>query len=285
MRYWSDLRRHDDWEAMWLGHPAVRAWINRRVTGDARLWPIVCLRETLPGRLPLARALSVGCGVGNLERSLLALGLVSFVTGIDESPEAIEEARHRALDAGVADRVRYVAGDARAALSAERELDAVFFHASLHHFDRVGELLESVRTALKAGGILYLDEYVGPSRDEWTLGLLARLNLVYRLLPRGSHRTWLVRAPVSREDPTEARESSRIPREVASRFRVLARRDYGGNLGFVIYPSLLRPGEAFERAVAQLLRQEDRLSVEGVPGFFSVIVAERSDELPSTGRR
>lgn len=275
MRYWSDLRRHDNWEAMWLGHPAVRAWINRRVSGDPSLWPIACLRQILPGRLPLARALSVGCGVGNLERSLLDLGFVSSVTGIDESPEAIEEARHRAAEAGFADRVRYVAGDARAALSAERRLDAVFFHGSLHHFEHVGELLENVRAALKPGGVLYLDEYIGPSRDEWTLGLLARLNLVYRLLPRGSRRTRLVRAPVDREDPTEARESSRIPREVASRFRVLARRDYGGNLGHVIYPNLLRPGEAFEQAVAQLLRREDLLAGRGVPGFFSVIVAER----------
>ena len=262
---------------MWLGHPAVRAWINRRVTGDASLWPIACLPQILPGRLPLARALSVGCGVGNLERSLLDLGFVSFVIGIDESPEAVEEARHRAAEAGLADRLRYVAGDAREALSAERGLDAVFFHASLHHFDRVGELLDSVRAALKPGGILYLDEYVGPSRDEWTLGLLARLNFVYRLLPRGSRRSGLVRAPISREDPTEARESSRIPGEVASRFRVLARRDYGGNLGFVIYPNLRRPGEAFERAVTRLLSQENRLAARGVPGFFSVIVAERKD--------
>jgi SAM-dependent methyltransferase len=275
MHYWSDLRRHDDWEAMWMGHSAVRAWINRRVSGDPSLWPIACLRQILPGRLPLARAISVGCGVGNLERSLCELGLVSSVTGIDESPEAIEEATRRAAETGVADRVRYVAGDARAAISAERGLDAIFFHASLHHFDRVGELLDSVRAALRPGGVLYIDEYIGPSRDEWTLGRLAWLNLVYRLLPAGSRRARLVRAPISREDPTEARESSRIPREVASRFRVLARRDYGGNLGFVIYPNLRRPGAAFERAVAQLLRREGRLADRGVPGFFSVIVAER----------
>lgn len=275
MTYWSDLHHHTDWDALWLGHPAVRAWANRRVTGDPSLWPIGCLRQIAPERLPLVRTLSVGCGVGNLERSLVELGLVTSVTGIDESPEIIEEAQRRAAEAGFGDRIRHVAGDARTMLAAERGLDAVFFHASLHHFDRLDELLESVRVALKPGGILYLDEYIGPSRDEWSFAILARLNLVYWQLPRASRRAGVVRAPINREDPTEAIESSRIPAAVGKRFRVLEQRDYGGNLLGVIYPNLRRPGEAFEAAIAQLLRREDALLARGRASYHAVIVAER----------
>lgn len=273
--YWSDVRRHDDWDAMWMGHPRVRAWINRRVSGDPAMWPIGCLPQVIPERLPLPRVLSVGCGVGNLERSLLELGYAARVVGVDESEAAVAEAAARARNAGFADRVEYRVEDARATLSRGERWDAVFFHASLHHFDRIGELLERVREALRPKGILYVDEYVGPSRDEWTLTRLVLLNLVYRRLPRAARRARLVRAPISREDPTEALHSSRIPGEVAARFRVLERRDYGGNLLFVIYPNLRRPGEPFEDAVATLLRREEDLASRGVPGYFSVIVAER----------
>lgn len=273
--YWSDLRRHDDWDAMWSGHPRVRAWINRRVSGDPAMWPIGSLAQVVPERLPIARALSIGCGVGNLERSLVELDYATSVTGVDESAEAIGDARARAAKAGFGDRIRYLVDDGRAALSRERDLDAVFFHASLHHFARVGDLLEHVYRALRPGGILYVDEYVGPSRDEWTLARLARLNLEYRRLPWRAHRARIVRAPVSEKDPTEALESSRIPREVAARFRVLSRRDYGGNLLFVIYPNLRRPGPEFESAIESLISREDALADRGVPGYFSVIIAER----------
>jgi SAM-dependent methyltransferase len=273
--YWSDLRLHDEWDAMWMGHPRVRAWINRRVSGDPAMWPIGCLRQVVPERLPLPRVLSVGCGVGNLERSLLELGFATEILGVDESAEAVAEAASRAAAAGFADRVEYRVEDARDTLARPERWDAVFFHASLHHFDRIGELLARVREALKPKGIVYVDEYIGPSRDEWSLPRLVRLTLEYWRLPRESRRARLVRAPISAEDPTEALQSSRIPAEVAARFRVLERRDYGGNLLFVIYPNLRRPGEPFESAVSTLMRREDELAGKGVPGYFSVIVAER----------
>ena len=84
MSYWDDPRRHG-WDELWQNHPAVRAWINRRVTGDSNRWPIEVLARSVSDRLPFRRAVSVGCGVGNLERSLVSLGLVTRVTGVDAS--------------------------------------------------------------------------------------------------------------------------------------------------------------------------------------------------------
>jgi SAM-dependent methyltransferase len=272
--YWSDLSLHDDWDAMWMGHPRVRAWINRRVSGDPATWPIGRLRQVIPERLPLGRVLSIGCGVGNLERSLVELGYAARVVGVDESAAAVEEAKTRARTAGFGDRIEYRVEDARTTLARGR-WDGVFFHASLHHFAGVGEILERVRAALEPNGILYVDEYVGPSRDEWSISKIARLNLEYWRLPRESRRARVVRAPISREDPSEALESSRIPAEVQTRFRVLDRRDYGGNLLFVIYPNLRRPGAPFETAIEMLLRREEAIAERGQPGYFSVIVAER----------
>jgi len=280
--YWQNVERYA-WDEIWMSHPLVRERINRRVTGDASLWPVQWLASVVPGRTPFANALNVGCGTGYLERSLLAHGIAARVTGIDSSGPAIDAARGSAEAEGIAGRACFVHADAREYLRAARGLDAVFFHASLHHFDRLPELLGLVRDALAPGGVLYLDEYVGPARDEWTWRHLLRWNAVYRSLPAAVRRTHLVRAPVNREDPTEAIAASGILPAVAERFRVLARRDYGGNLLAVLYPNLRRPGQPggptpdlFARVVASLLDREERALARGAPGFHSVVVAERA---------
>ena len=278
--YWADLRSHA-WDELWMNHPLVRERINRRVTGDPSLWPIQWLAGVVPDRVPFPQALNVGCGLGHLERSLVEHGLVTHVTGIDSSATAVEEARRSAETAGVGGRLEFVVADAWRYLRECDPFDAIFFHASLHHFDRLPELLGLVRRALKPRGILYVDEYVGPARDEWSWRHLLRWNLVYRRLPAAVRRTRIIRRPINREDPTEAIASSGILPAVSAHFRVLARRDYGGNLLAPIYPSLLRPdqpggppADLFDRAVRELLDREERLLARGAPTLQAVVVAE-----------
>jgi O-antigen biosynthesis protein len=279
MSYWDDPRRHG-WDELWQNHPAVRAGINRRVTGDPEKWPVEQLSRVVPDRLPFRQSVSIGCGVGNLERSLVSLGLVTRVTGVDASAESIQSARQSAEEAGLSDRISYVAADAWSFLESRRGLDAVFFHSSLHHFDRLHALLAIVRAALAPRGILWFDEYVGPARDEWTWRHLWRWNRQYRSLPGIVRRTKVIRRPINREDPTEAVASSDILPAVEAHFRVLERIDYGGNLLAPIYPSLRRPDQpggpspaVFDAAVAKLLAAEERLLARQ-PGYHSVVAAE-----------
>ena len=278
--YWSDPDKHA-WEGLWMNHPAVRERINRRVTGDPFLWPIQWLPSVVPGRTPFRRAVSVGCGLGNFERSLVVHGIVRTVVGIDLGLEVLGEARRRAAEAGMSDRILYAAAEARSFFAAARGLDAVFFHESLHHFDRVSELLGLVRGALVDRGIVYLDEYVGPSRDEWTWRDQVQWNLVYRRLPARVRRTHIIRKPVTDLDPTEAIASSTILPAVAEHFGVVSRRGYGGNLLSTIYPSLLRPdqpggppAELYDSVIGSLLDREDRLLARGRASFHEVVVAE-----------
>jgi SAM-dependent methyltransferase len=274
--YWNELEHHTDVSATWMAHPLVRAEINRRVSGNPHLWPATALRHWLGERAPLHRVLSIGCGAGGMERSLIEEQIATHATGIDMAENAVAEAR-RLADGMPID---YLVTDAREYLRAHTAaFDAIVFHQSLHHFDALDELMELVSNSLRARGLLYLDEYVGPSRDDWPLRRLIAPNLAYRLLPREVRRPHLIRAPINHEDPTEAIRSGEIVEAVERRFRVVHRRDYGGNLLAVIYPNLRRPDEGSRRevldaAVARLIAMEGRL-LRFVPSFCTVLITER----------
>lgn len=267
MNYWDDVTHHTDTSDIWMAHPAVRAAINTRVTGDPNVWPIRGLASQLASRTPVRTALSIGCGTGGLERSLLEEGIATEITGIDMSETALAEARRLGPD------IHYFAADARSFLEG-KTFDAIFFHQSLHHFDDLDDLMARVKKALAPDGFLYIDEYVGPSRDEWTPWKLMLPNLFYRALPLGTRRAKIVRAPINREDPTEAIRSSQIVDAVLRRFRITSRNDYGGNLLSLIYPNMRRDAPRFDEAVHRLIKIEDRMLEKHAASFYTVIVAK-----------
>src|SRR5207248_10398832 len=87
-----------------------------------------------PDRAPFENALSIGCGVGNLERSLVGLELVGHAIGVEASAPAVEVAREAPARARMTSRIGYVTADAHALLARRSGLGAIFFHQSLRHF-------------------------------------------------------------------------------------------------------------------------------------------------------
>ena len=255
MTYWDDVYHHADTEQIWMAHPLIRAAINQRVTGNPNLWPIFGLKRHA------GRTLSIGCGIGGLERSLIEARIADEVIGIDVSETALAEARRAA--GGMP--ITYIAADAREFLRAKK-FDAIFFHQSMHHFDRLDELMDLVARALNPGGFLWYDEYVGPSRDQWNIWKLLPANLAYYRLPSAMRRPHLIRAPINREDPTEAIASSEIIPATERRFRIVDRRDYGGGLLSILYPNLRTKPDDW---IARLIEWDARR-----PMFYSVVIAE-----------
>lgn len=264
MNYWEELSHHAD-EQMWMAHPLVRRAINERVSGDPNIWPITALRLRL--ERTIGPCLSIGCGTGGLERSIVDEGISREVTGIDISEAPLAEARKLAGDRPI----RYRVADAWSFLR-DHSFDAIFFHGSLHHFDRLDALMDLVAHALRPNGFLWYDEYVGPSRDEWTWRELLPLNIAYYRLPAKMRRPHLVCAPINREDPTEAIASSQIVQATERRFRIVDRRDYGGNLLSVIYPNLRRSPE-FDPWIAKLI-EWDGEAIRKRPSYSTVVLAE-----------
>jgi len=85
-------------------------------------------------------------------------------------------------------------------------------------------------------------------------------------------RPHLVREPINRQDPTEAIASSEIITAMERRFRIIDRRDYGGNLLSFIYPNLRKTPE-FDRWIETLI-EWDADAMRRRPTFSTVILAE-----------
>jgi trans-aconitate methyltransferase len=87
------------------------------------------------------RILDLGCGEGALTEKLAASG--ATVVGVDASPEQVEAARRRGLDA------RVMNGEA---LTFTQEFDAVLSNAALHWMLSPDAVLQGVARALRSGG-------------------------------------------------------------------------------------------------------------------------------------
>ncbi len=280
VNYWDSIEAHSRVEEIWGSHALVRERINRRISGDPHTWTTTWLARRLEGMPRWREAVSIGCGMGHFERDLVRLDLVDHVTGIEISPVCVAEAQAGAAAEGMQERIAYRCADAWEAIAELRDLDAILFHASLHHFDRLDEMATLLRRALKPEGLLYLDEYVGPSRHEWKLLHELRWNWHYYRLPKSVRRVGRIRPPINFEDPTEAVASSDILPAVAREFDLLEQRDYGGNLLSVIYANLYRPTSHppspradFDAAIQRLLDAEDSLLASGERSFHSVVLA------------
>jgi len=259
----------------WMHEPVVRRYVNESVTGSPDCWPIDWLRARL-GSHGFATALSLGCGDGPLERDLLAKGMCTSILGIDISADALALARSKAAALDLAS-IEYRQGNLNALDLPDQAYEAAFFHQSLHHVEDLDACLAATAAALKPGGLLYLDEYVGPSRNEWRRDLLAAADRFFVTLPASIRRRQHIAAPLDRRDPTEAVRSSEILPAVLRYFRVEERRDYGGNFLAVIYPHLrldqLTPKERDDVLRSVIAAEKEHLRRSGASSYYTVLLA------------
>lgn len=100
--------------------------------------------------------LDTGGGSGNFAVPAARLG--HRVTVVDPSPNALFALERRAAEAGVADRVRGVQGDAHGLFDVVDRAghDAVLCHGVLEYVDDPGEAVRNAVAALRPGGVLSL---------------------------------------------------------------------------------------------------------------------------------
>ena len=294
---WRGTNASDHWDAQvgevessaprgWLDSELVeREHIRPQVSGD----PDVSYLEHFVRRHlsegPVARILSLGCGGGNLERALLSLGAAHHIEGIDSSPGSIDLATDLAQQAGLSERLHYRVADIDHLELEPGIYDAVVAKMSLHHFEHLEPLFEQVASSLKPEGLFMLNEFVGPSRFQWTDEQLHHMNrLLEALPPRIRRRTALARIQrplvedIIAQDPSESIRSADILPLVQEHFEIVEEKPYGGTLLHILLEQvmpLLDLEKEEDAALVRLMAAYERGLVEGgvLASDFTYVVA------------
>jgi 2-polyprenyl-3-methyl-5-hydroxy-6-metoxy-1,4-benzoquinol methylase len=226
----------------WLQHPLVQARINSKITdgsiGDRYQYFI---HRYVQERMPVERALTLGCGNGELERGLSQYNFAKAHEGVDLSDDAIRNAKEAATRSGLA-HISYRTGELNTLRLNPRAYEVIFGISSVHHVEKLEHLFEQVRAALKPSGYFFLDEYVGPTKFQWTDDQLVVMNEQLKMLPdqlkqsvseRGKYKRQVIRKTLklmNEADPSEAVRSAEIIPLLSRYFRIVEFKGYGGAL-------------------------------------------------------
>lgn len=270
----------------WLDWPILEEeHIRPQVSGNSRVYYLQHFFDRHVDRLPVDRILSLGCGGGNLERALIDVGAARAVDGLDVSPESIRLAEEMAAEAGMADRLHYAVEDIDRVELAPAAYDVVIAKMALHHFTNLEHIFEQVARALKPEGLLLVNEFVGPSRFQWTDLQLELMNRMFAALPVANRRA----APFDRIlrpeledmktlDPSESVRSAELVPLLEERFEIVERKPFGGTLLHIPLSHVMKSFDLEDErdlAILRLMFLYERTLIEhGVlPSDFVYLVA------------
>ncbi|MEM7582946.1 MAG: class I SAM-dependent methyltransferase [Acidobacteriota bacterium] len=287
-RHWDE--RVGDVEAGrqrgWLDWPLVEVeHVRPQISGDPEVYYLQYFFERHMGFKPAASILSLGCGGGNLERALIDVGMAHRVEGIDVSPESIRLANELAAQAGLGDRLRYRVGDIDGIELPEDTHDVVIAKMALHHLENLEHIYEQIRRTLKPGGLLMINEFVGPSRFQWTDQQLQLMNELLERLPKKARRA----APFARIlrpeledmktlDPSESVRSAEVIPVLEQSFEVVDLKPYGGTLLHILLSHVMAGFDLEDEkdlSILRLMFLYERTLVEHqvIPSDFAFLVA------------
>jgi SAM-dependent methyltransferase len=191
----------------------------------------------------------LGCGSGNREIRWVSACEKLRLSCYDISKERIEQARKNAGNANVSSQLNFEVGDVHTLELGIKKYDVVIIEGALHHFHSIGTVLEKVKKGLKGEGIFIVNEYVGPSRFQWTDAQLEAANRVLGMIPEEYRKKYFdgrIKKKVHRpgrlsmflNDPSESAESNMIEKAITGQFRVLERKEFGGTLLQLIFKDI-----------------------------------------------
>jgi SAM-dependent methyltransferase len=227
---------------------------------------------------------SPGCGAAEKEMVLAqALPDRRFVAAdITEAP--LEAARAECARRRIAN-LELRIGDFNAPDLEPRSLDAVLGLGAIHHVSELERFWAEVRKALRPGGVVLAQEYVGPNRMQWRPAQIEHGNRALATivpLEHQVHHREVKPTPVEQMlelDPSEAvRSEDLLPTCKDAGFEVLG---YAGVGCALLQPVLLDQVHTFDPrnwqhnlVLTHLFVEEDRLMREGVLGDdFAMFVA------------
>jgi len=277
----------------WLTIPEVQKRYQQKATKcKYNNWAEYCLKEFLGDRLPVEKMLSVGCGTGGLERNLANRGAFVSCDAFDITPASIEKAKSQAQIMGISN-IFYQVVDVETIDLPVSYYDAVWFNGSLHHIEKLEYVCIAVAKSLKPNGYLFFNEYIGPSRFDFTDRQKEVMQSAFALIPKEYRRCFIPGYPyefkqevsipnpkkVQETDPSEATRSAEILTIVNKHFHVIAKNDLGGTILHFLLSGIagnFRSDNPESIAVLNMLFniEDTLLELGDINSDFAVVVAQ-----------
>ena len=273
----------------------MQARYNQLATGGKHNhWVEFCLSEYLGESLPVERMLSIGCGNGDLEIGLAGLNASRSFDAFDIAEGAINAACSRAKEKNIST-INFRVQDVNRLSLRSDSYDAAWFNMSLHHIEALEQVCAQVAGALKPGGFLFVNEYIGPSRFDFTERQKEVLDLVNQLIPKRYRRIsptsrWYRSSPpvpdpaeVYRVDPSEAVRSAEIMKVLPQFFEIRSLRPLGGTILQFLLGTIawnFRPEDPDSIKVLNLIFaiEDTLIEIGDLQSDFALIVASPKKE-------
>jgi SAM-dependent methyltransferase len=248
----------------WWEIPGIQRRWNRLITGNPEVDPVEYVSKKYFRYTVNPKGISLGCGLGNRELKWIRGNPGLTIDAYDLSAERILHAQRLAEQEHLQHRLRFSVGNVFDPDIGNGTYDIVFVEDSLHHFSPLGKVLDRMNALLKPQGYIVVNEFVGPSRFQWTRRQLDAVNALLSLLPEryrkkagdGSYKTKVYRPgrlSMYLSDPSEAAESSAIPGMLQRTFDILETRHYGGTILHLLFKDIAQNFVANDQETEMLL--------------------------------
>ncbi|MCP4716693.1 MAG: class I SAM-dependent methyltransferase [Deltaproteobacteria bacterium] len=267
----------------------VLRYRNKLISGRDNLGFLDWFKQCYVKR-PFRTGLSLGCGAGEFDRRAWELGIVENLVGIDVAPHRLKTAQK--LSVGMP--LVYIQQNLNTVQLPHSGYDFCLCKMILHHIEDLEHLFGELRQSLRPGGLLYIDEYVGPNRFQFDENHLKIADEVLQTIPeelRGlRYDPQSVKKRINRinplviqsADPSEALRSSEIDRLLKNHFSVLAEHGTGGSLLFRLLDGIAHNFNeditAHKKIIQALCDFEAQLTRQGILKDIFKVYVVRNDK-------
>lgn len=250
----------------WWDIPLVVARWNQMVSGDKNTNFQTYYYTKYLEQIPDLKILSLGSGDCWLELDLAKHPNIKQITCVDIAYNALNQAKEVAREKGYTN-IEFLCEDLYRYEFAQDYYDLVIFNSSLHHFKDIDSLFSvKVKPCLKSGGMLLLNEYVGPDKIQLPKSQLKSINQAIGMIPkkfRLRKGTTLYKNSYSGPglirmylaDPSESVESSTIIPAVRKHFDIIEEKSIGGNILMAVLKDIGEPFIALDAEKEQVLNK------------------------------
>lgn len=242
---WKNIKKSS---SNWYNIPEVKERWNYLISGNVKVdYYEYIFRKYFSDRKNL-KALSLGCGTGHNELEWAKLGAFKKIDAYDLSETRIEFAKKQARENGCGNIINYQVADIYNIEKCDNSYDIILVEHSLHHFSPLKDILLKINGFLKPDGLFIVNEFVGPTRFQWTdrqleviNGLLSVLPTQYKTRQDGSIKKKNFkpsRLSMILNDPSEAVESSSMLSLLEKTFDIKEIKEYGGTILMMLFSEI-----------------------------------------------